>query len=382
MATVQILLLEHDDVEGLYPFTDTHCSWEIRTGHYTILERWTKSLPGHTVSVVSHRDLHLRSFVERHPETPAFVQAPTLLVASHVLLSPEVMRRLVTMCESSTETFLVACSGLTVGAFVSHELATPHAAVEVLDALSADQCSTVECAGHIIRRLWQTLDHIDLSIVWDAELVDQLISQQTSIHPSAVLDDSMGPILIADGVRIEPLAVITGPASIGKDTIVMPHATLDTVAIGPVCRVGGEISSSIIQGYTNKRHDGFLGHSYIGEWVNLGAATTTSNLKNTYGNVRVTFVWGTEDSQRMFLGLLMGDHSKAAIGTRFPTGTVCGTSCNIVRDGFTDNSIGSFRWLDESYDIEKAIAVIQTSMGRRSRSLGPATEALLRYLAG
>ena len=95
MATVQILLLEHDDVEGLYPFTDTHCSWEIRTGHYTILERWTKSLPGHTVSVVSHRDLHLRSFVERHPETPAFVQAPTLLVASHVLLSPEVMRRAV-----------------------------------------------------------------------------------------------------------------------------------------------------------------------------------------------------------------------------------------------------------------------------------------------
>ncbi|MCX6139907.1 MAG: putative sugar nucleotidyl transferase [Candidatus Kapabacteria bacterium] len=382
MKAVQILLVEHEGVEGLYPFALTHCSWEMRTGLYTILERWQKTIPETTVSVVSHRDQHLRSFVERYPDTHAFVQAHTLLIAGNVLLSPSVMRQLVDTCVQSTSSFLVTCGGHPVGAYIAEPLPSPNHAIDHLESLDADACPTVECTGTIINRLWQTLDHIDASITWDARLVDRLISSSATVHTTAVLDDSAGPIIIDDGARVDPFVVVKGPVAIGRDTTVKPHASLNAVAIGPTCRVAGECANSIIQGFTNKAHDGFLGHSYLGEWVNLGAGTTTSNLKNTYGHINVDMPWGTEDTQRMFIGLMIGDHSKAGIGTMFSTGTVCGVSNNIVSVGPPPKSIGSFRWLDEPYNVNKAIAVMHTVMGRRGMQLGPETEALLRYLAG
>jgi UDP-N-acetylglucosamine diphosphorylase/glucosamine-1-phosphate N-acetyltransferase len=187
--------------------------------------------------------------------------------------------------------------------------------------------------------------------------------------------------MICEGAIIEPLAVISGPAVIGPSSTVRPHADIKHSVIGPGCKVGGEIEESILQGWSNKQHLGFLGHSYICEWVNLGAGTTNSDLKNTYGHVLVTMPWGREDTQRMFVGLLMGDHSKSAIGTQFLTGTVCGVSSNVVSTGFPPQSIPSFRWLDTSYDVDKAVSVAKTVMQRRSKVLGESTEQLLRECA-
>jgi len=334
------------------------------------------------VSVVSHRDLHVRSFVERNPHTTAFVSAPSLLIAGHVLLSPSVMRKLVETCEQRTEAFLVTCSGHVVGAYVPTDLVTPDEAVHHLESIDPDKLGSVDCIGNVLHRQWQALDHIADSIEWDASLLDQSIASSASIHPSSVIDDSNGSVVIGEDVEIGPFCVITGPVAIGSGTKVKPHTTIHTSVIGPMCKVAGEIEDSVIHGYSNKQHHGFLGHSYLGEWVNLGAGTTTSDLKNNYGHIRVDLPWGQEDTQRKFLGILMGDHSKSAIGTMFTTGTVCGVSSNIVASVLPERSISSFRWLDKQYETDRAIDVARTVMARRNTSLGPETEALLRYLAG
>ncbi|HLP28908.1 MAG TPA: putative sugar nucleotidyl transferase [Candidatus Didemnitutus sp.] len=382
MGPVQILLLEHDDVEGLYPFTATHCSWEIRTGLFTILERWQHTLDQYSVSVVSHRDKHVRSFVERYPQTAMFTSAPSLLIAGNVVLSPNVMRKLIGTCEQRNEAFLVTCSGHVVGAFIPTTMTSPDDAVELLASYDPDEIQSVECSGHVLHRQWQALDHIADSISWDATLRRQSIAPSATIHPTVVIDETNGPVMIDENVTIGPYCAISGPVAVGRDTIIKPFSTIATTVIGPTCKVAGEIQDSVIHGYSNKQHDGFLGHSYIGEWVNLGAGTTTSDLKNNYDHIHVVLPWGKEDSQRTFLGLLMGDHSKSAIGTQFSTGTVCGVSSNIVTQGAPTKSIGSFRWLNDTYDTEKAVEVARIVMARRNVVLGPETEALLRYLAG
>jgi len=382
MSALQVLLLEHDDVEGLHPFTDTHCSWEIRAGLYTIVERWTVSLPEVTVSVVSHRDLYVRSFVERNPNTAPFASTPTLVMSGHVFVSPTVMRLLAETCVSGRDAFLIECGGQIVGAFIPQALSSPTDAIDYLQAKERATLAIVEIAGHVVNRMWQVLDHVSEAIAWDASLVEQHISPKANVHQTVILDRSSGPIIIDDNVSIDAYSVLKGPIAIGKGSSIKPHCSLNTVVLGPHSRVGGEIHSSVVQGWSNKQHDGFLGHSYVGEWVNLGAGTTTSNLKNDYGHVRVLMPWGEEDSQRMFLGLLIGDHSKTAIGTCFSTGTICGVSSNVVTQSFAPKSIASFRWLDDVYLIEKALQVARTAMARRAVVLGPDTEAILRYLAG
>lgn len=380
--SVQILLIEHDDVGGLYPFTATHCSWELRTGAYTILERWQRSVPTDSITVASHRDLHVRSFVERHPHTAPYRAMPTLIIVGHLLVSPSVMRQMVEMCASATQPIVFFCNGHVVGVFVSEAPTTPVAATAVLETIDVSSCRTIELSGHLINRLWFTLDHIDESIRWDAGLMGEHIDEDASVHPTAVIDESHGPVVIMEGARVGAFCVITGPSVIGPRSVVKPFANIAHSVLGPVCKAAGEIEKSVIHGYANKQHDGFLGHSYLGEWTNLGAGTITSDLKNTYGHIRVHMPWLEEDTQRSFVGLLMGDHSKSAIGTRFTTGTVCGICCNVVADNFPPPHVPSFTWLKpaetQTYDINKAVEVARAVMARRLVDLGPSTEALLR----
>lgn len=211
------------------------------------------------------------------------------------------------------------------------------------------------------------------------------------IHPTAridagiVLDCSEGEIIIEEGAHIMPHATIIGPAFIGKNSVVKIGAKIyEGTTIGPVSKVGGEIENSIIQGYSNKQHDGYLGHSFLGEWVNLGAGTNTSDLKNDYSPVRVTIEGEEFETGKLFVGLMMGDHSKSAIGTQFNTGTAVGVSCNVFCPGFPPKWVPSFSWCGPngivSYKFEKAIAVANAVESRRGISLTPEEEALLHRL--
>jgi UDP-N-acetylglucosamine diphosphorylase/glucosamine-1-phosphate N-acetyltransferase len=210
------------------------------------------------------------------------------------------------------------------------------------------------------------------------------IDEGAKIMPGVVLDAEDGPIYISKGVKVMPNAVIQGPAFIGDGSIIRIGAKIyKNTTIGEICRIGGEVDDSIVHGYTNKQHDGFIGHSYLGEWVNVGANSNNSDLKNDYGNVKVYNDGAFVDTGLQFVGLTMGDHSKCGINSMFNTGTVVSVSCNVYGAGFLPKYVPPFTWGDASgklvaYKIEKAIEVAKRVMARRNIKLSSATEQLFR----
>ena len=194
--------------------------------------------------------------------------------------------------------------------------------------------------------------------------------KNVTIKPGVVLDASDGPIFIDDNAFIYPNAVLEGPIYIGESSIIKSAATIyKNVTISKVCKVGGEVEQSIFMPYSNKQHSGFLGHSYLGSWVNLGADTNCSDLKNNYSKVKVKLSSKEINSDSQFLGVMIGDHSKAAINSMFNTGTVAGFSCNIFGAGFPDKYIPSFSWggveSSTTYEVEKAIQTAKVVLSRR-----------------
>jgi UDP-N-acetylglucosamine diphosphorylase/glucosamine-1-phosphate N-acetyltransferase len=212
---------------------------------------------------------------------------------------------------------------------------------------------------------------------------DVVIGEGAKIKPGVVLDAEQGPIVIGAHARIFPQAVIEGPAWIGDNTLIKIGAKIyENTSIGPVCKVGGEVEGSIIHAYANKQHDGFLGHAYLCPWVNLGADTNNSDLKNNYGNVRVTIDGKALDSGSLFVGLIMGDHAKSGINTMFNTGTVVGVGSNVFGAGFPPKAVPSFSWGGAeglvTYDLEKCLAVARRVVGRRKMTLTDPEEQALR----
>lgn len=197
-----------------------------------------------------------------------------------------------------------------------------------------------------------------------------IIEKGVRIAPFTLLDASEGPIYIAKNAIIMSHVSIQGPAYIGESSVIKMHASLyHGTNIGCYCKVGGEIENSIIHSYTNKQHEGFIGHSYLGSWVNIGASTNNSDLKNNYGIVDVPINNTFISSGSQFAGLFMGDHSKTAINTMFNTGSVVGVCCNIFGNGFPPKYIPSFSWGGSEkiseYQFDKAVDVIESVMARR-----------------
>ncbi len=212
------------------------------------------------------------------------------------------------------------------------------------------------------------------------------IEAGATIAPYCVLDASKGPIVIESGVSLAPFCVVEGPAFIGENSRLKPGTRLlGGNHLGPVSRVAGEVAESILQGYANKQHDGFLGHAYLGEWTNLGADTNNSDLKNNYGQVSVQMLGRQVETGERYVGLLMGDHAKCGINTMFNTGTVVGVFANIWGGGFPPKEVPPFSWGGPQdgitpYELEKAIATAHIVKGRREHNLGRCEEDLIRHL--
>jgi UDP-N-acetylglucosamine diphosphorylase / glucose-1-phosphate thymidylyltransferase / UDP-N-acetylgalactosamine diphosphorylase / glucosamine-1-phosphate N-acetyltransferase / galactosamine-1-phosphate N-acetyltransferase len=209
------------------------------------------------------------------------------------------------------------------------------------------------------------------------------IGKNATLKPGVVIDAENGPVVIGKNATIMSNAVIEGPAFIGDNSIVKVGAKIyHGTSIGEWCKVGGEIEASVIQSYSNKQHEGFLGHSFLGSWVNLGADTNTSDLKNNYSTVRVQINGETVDSGMQFVGLTMGDHSKSGINMMFDTGTVVGVSCNLYGAGLPPKYIPSYCWGGEKsltiYDIDKSIETMKKVMARRKVEMTKAYEMLAR----
>jgi len=205
------------------------------------------------------------------------------------------------------------------------------------------------------------------------------------IEPTAVIDTQDGPVIIEENVTVNPHTRIQGPASIGRDTVLFGGKIREGTTIGPVCRVGGEVEEAIIHGHSNKYHDGFLGHAYVCEWVNLGALTTNSDLKNDYGTVEVMFKWQLTDTGSSKVGSFIGDHTKTSIGTLINTGTMIGMMSNILGIGsLLPKFVPSFAMFMQGMFFKaspkKLIETARTAMSRRKVEMLPEEEELLGFL--
>ncbi|NWF50199.1 MAG: GlmU family protein [Ignavibacteriaceae bacterium] len=214
---------------------------------------------------------------------------------------------------------------------------------------------------------------------------DIYIESGAVVKPGVVLDASNGPIFIDRDALVYPNAAIEGPVYIGEESRIKMGATIyENVSIGKVCKVGGEVEECIFMPYSNKQHAGFIGHAYIGSWVNLGADTNCSDLKNNYSPVTATIDDKKYETGLQFLGLIIGDHSKSAINTMFNTGTIAGFSSNIFGSGFPDKFIPSFAWGGgeemTTYELAKALEVAKKVMARRKKTLTPAAEEMFNKI--
>jgi len=214
------------------------------------------------------------------------------------------------------------------------------------------------------------------------------VHPSAKLQPGVILNSEAGPIVIDANALVESPSVIQGPCYVGKGAMVAPMTQLrgDTV-IGPVCKVAGEIKASIIAGYSNKAHGGYLGNALMGYWVNLGADTTASNLKNTYTPVRMQLAPNEprEDTGLANLGPVIGDYVRTGIATCMPTGTVIGTGTMIAQSTFIATCVPPMGFITDRhaqvYEAEKFIQTANTIMGRRGDKLTPAEEDRLRDLA-
>ncbi len=276
--------------------------------------------------------------------------------------------------------------------------------VEVIPQIAHSRAAKVVAAGAMIAYPWDLITAnreqlaLDFSfrftaeagapphvaILGDPEMVS--IDRSAEIDPYVVLDSRTGPIRIEAGARIQSFTRIEGPCFIGANTTLFRALVRGGCSIGPVCRVGGEIEESIIHGYANKYHEGFLGHSYVCPWANIGAMSTTSDLKNDYSTVTVPLQGTPIDSGSSKVGSFIGDHAKVSINSMFNTGSSVGVMAMVLPGGpllprFVPSfSVIWFGALQDAWPLDRSIESARIAMSRRGLELTTAQEALLRHL--
>ena len=207
-----------------------------------------------------------------------------------------------------------------------------------------------------------------------------------SLGAGLAVETGPGPVILDRGVVVQPHVYLEGPLYVGPGSLIKAGTCLyGESSFGIGCRLGGEIAESTFGDFANKQHAGFIGHAVLGSWVNLGALTTCSDLKNNYGNIRVDLGDGPVDTGRRFVGLMMGDHAKTAIGTLFNTGTTVGFASNVFDGGMPPKLVGNFRWGGSAegpaYAVDKALETAAVVMARRGCLLGAPHRELFSALA-
>lgn len=272
----------------------------------------------------------------------------------------------------------------------------------VIARLAALALPTLEADGRLLDSLWSVVAANPDLIAADAAdfaggetvlgidpvvILGDLprVGPGVSIGPFAVLDSQPGPIILDQGARILPLTVLEGPLYVGPGSVVLGGTVGGGTSIGPACKVRGEIEASIFQGFANKAHDGFIGHSVFGEWVNLGAGTITSDLKNTYGTVRVQGPTGRTDTGVLKLGAFLGDHVKTGIGSLLATGARFGAGTHFFGgQGVSPAWLPDFTWHDgrepRAVRFDAFMAGAERAMARRGEAPLAGERAMLAAL--
>jgi UDP-N-acetylglucosamine diphosphorylase/glucosamine-1-phosphate N-acetyltransferase len=267
-----------------------------------------------------------------------------------------------------------------------------------LDRLAASDARSAQVHGRWIDDVWDFIRHLPAQLTEDATALGEqasllpanhgartgehpvFVERGATVEPMVFFDVTGGPILIRQGATVQAFTRLVGPCIVGRHAVVGSDRIAGS-SIGDACKVHGELSASIILGQSNKGHDGFVGHSYLGRWVNLGAGTITSNLKNTYGSVSVWTPDGMRDTGMQFLGALIGDHAKTGIGVRLTTGSVIGAGASIFGGAVMPKVVPPFAWGDAppfaTYELPKFLRTAERVMQRRGVVLDDRTRAQL-----
>jgi len=386
-----ITVFEDSNYSSLFPLNINRASCELRCGAFTNLERINNLLSTEDSIQLVVRDELTTLMKERYPNLTVNPE----MVSQGIWLNGRGLwneNKLIEITSSRSYTN----NGILM-AIQNHEDIPLTEFHQYLD--SASLVST-EIVIQFIKNVWDGIFLQSEVIAADAQnFIDY---NQGDIHPTvaiengdnvfidggasvragSVLDASAGPIIIADNAYIDIGSLIQGPVYIGPGCVINPGTKLrGNVTLGPQCKIGGEVEDVIFQGFSNKQHDGFLGHSYIGEWVNLGANTNNSDLKNNYGLIRLVINGEEIETGQQFLGTLMGDYSRTGISTMLNTGTIIGLGANIFGEGFQDKYIPSFRWgKNDTTELEKFFGTIEKMKQRRGKSLSPNEKIYLTKL--
>jgi UDP-N-acetylglucosamine diphosphorylase/glucosamine-1-phosphate N-acetyltransferase len=385
-----IIFFDDDHWKGLLPLTFAKPVSELRCGILTIREKWLSHYS------LEYSWLTMPHLMEKYPFSPGSDN----LVINSTYLPHESLLSLVDRLEVNQA--LVSGDELVAARLDTHQLLTIYKKgdfqnISLLNLQNADiHISAIKRPYDIFKlnatEINNDLQRIKLSNgdidIHSRHIGDYPLIVEAGVKIScSIFNTTKGPIYLAEGSEIMEGSMIRGPFALGAhSTVKMGTKIYEECSVGPHSKVGGELQNVVIQGYSNKGHDGYLGNSVIGEWCNIGADSNNSNLKNNYEEVKL---WDyTQErfapSGLQFCGLIMGDHSKCGINTMFNTGTVVGFCANIFGDGFPRNLIPSFAWGGASgfitYMPDKAIATAERVMSRRGINLTEQDKSIFKAI--
>jgi len=389
-----IVLYEDAAARTLEPFALTRPTTEFRTGAVLLRDRWAPHAYGAVRARVGAG--HLVSFDE--PGTPPVARG--VIDAGTVLANARFAPVLgVPLDDADVWTADGRVAAVRLGAPLDAEAL--HDGTLTLESLAAPDARRALLSGWWIDHAWDLVRHLGAMLASDIPVIGAplatrhasaldgvrvvgthpvFIEDGAVVEPFVLLDAQHGPLLVRHGAHVQAFTRLAGPCFVGVDSVVHGGRVVGS-AIGEQCRVHGEVSVSVFFGQCNKAHDGFVGHSVLGRWANLGAGTTTSNLKNSYGTVRMWAPGGMADSGMQFLGSLIGDHAKLAIGTLLMTGSMVGAGANVFDPEARSTVVPPFSWgggREALFSLEKFLEVAERVHARRGL---PLTDGLRLALA-
>ncbi len=384
----------YDDVTArdFAPFILTRPVGELRAGAVLLRHRWESATGIRAAGFLSAA--HLARFEEL--DAPPAVASEELPAGSIVANT----RCAVALGAIPSDAEIYTCEGEIAAVRLARAIPVTTLAEGglALDALAGAGGETEEIGGRWIREVWDLIALLSSFLTDDIAAIGPhldtirpdgitatgdhplYIEEGASVESQVHFDLSAGPVLVVRGATILAFTRVAGPCVVGDGSIVS-GGRVSGCAIGDHCKVSGEISASVMLGHANKGHEGFVGHSYLGRWVNLGAGTTTSNLKNTYGKVALWTPRGVRPTGLQFLGTLFGDHAKTGIGLRLTTGTVLGAGANVF-DQMPPRYVPPFAWGGAPpygrWDMERFLVAAERMMARRQIALGRGAADQLR----
>jgi len=390
---VIIAPFEDEFYENFFPLTYTRPLYECRTGMLTFLERVQRLFQASRLICFTRNYLEptLKKRIPHSVNNPDAIDDEVLLINGTLIMNAETKRLIDKKLPGNAAMIQdgrIACARLrqNISREYTRELCRPLTSPSIERLLKKSKQLNVSNLP-LLNYPWELVNHNTELIREDYRIIgkkesegaidnkaaiygnedDVYVGKGSFIEAHVTLDARDGPIFIGNNTNVHSGSRISGPTYLGDKVTILSGLIREGCSIGSVCRVGGELEKTIIQGYTNKYHTGFIGHAYMGEWVNIGAATTNSDLKNTYGNVQVDIKGKNVDTGSTKVGCFIGDHAKTSIGAQIFTGRKIGIASHV--HGFVTKDVPSFTIWSESLGSKPAELYLQSAIETHKRVL-------------